>query len=170
MQHIEINASFQVSIYITEYIFEDKFYDNPRGLVSRRELFFIMKEIARARPCRCEIRRTHWLPCRCELGKYSIVPLLAIHHYWRRLISIVEIDEAGPCDVGISIDKDVELLLKMVEEVTPARKHAIKFMLKEIVHLDETSMIPPPDKIKTMGQEKKKSKEAKGSTKRIPSK
>ena len=46
-------------------------------------------------------------------------------------------------------------------------------MLREIVHPDQTSMVPPPDKVKTKGggqSKKKKSKVSQGSTKHIPSK
>ena len=77
------------------------------------------------------------------MEKYSVIPLLKIHHHWRRLTTTIEADEAGPCDVGLSIDTKIELLKKIFEEATAARKQSIKYMLKEIVHPDQTTMVPP---------------------------
>ena len=141
--------------------------------MSRKALLFIMKELAKSGQCLCEIRRTHGLPCKCELRNWSVIPLLAIHHHWRRLTSTVYPNQPvpGPSDVGISVDEDIELFKKMFEEANPARKQALKAMLREIVHPDQTSMVPPPSKVKTKeGKSKKKSKVSQGSTRRIPSK
>ena len=84
------------------------------------------------------------------MGKYFVVPLLTVHHHWTWLTSTVAPDEVES-NIWLSIATETELLKKIFEEGTTARKQSIKSMLAKIAYPDQTSMVLPLNKIKTMG-------------------
>ncbi|KAH1232057.1 hypothetical protein GmHk_09G024812 [Glycine max] len=117
--------------------------------------------------CGCVLRTTLGLPCACELQRYDggSIPLDAVHMYWRRL----NFSDQGLCEAEVSIKEEIDRIHKRFEELDVCGKFTFKSKLREFAFPDETSMCPPPTKVKTKGAPKKVMKISERSTKCDPS-
>ncbi|XP_014620245.1 uncharacterized protein [Glycine max] len=143
-------------------------------MVSRYALNEISVEFERVRhlkdslsSCGCVLRTTLGLPCACELQRYDggSIPLDAVHMYWRRL----NFSDQGLCEAEVSIKEEIDRIHKRFEELDVCGKVTFKSKLREFAFPDETSMCPPPTKVKTKGAPKKVMKRSERSTNRDPS-
>jgi len=85
--------------------------------------------------------------------------------YWRRL----SFSDQGLCEAEVSIKEEIDRICKRFDELDVCGKVTFKSKLREFVFLDETSMCPPPSKVKTKGASKKVLKRSERSTKHDPS-
>ncbi|KAH1249261.1 hypothetical protein GmHk_05G012659 [Glycine max] len=143
-------------------------------MVSRYALNEISVEFERVRylkdnvsSCGCVLRTMLGIPCACELQRYEdcSIPLDAVHMYWRRL----NFSDQGLCEAKVSIKEEMDRIYKRFEELDVCGKVTFKSKLREFAFPDETSMCPPPTKVKTKGAPKKVMKRSERSTKRDPS-
>ncbi|KAL5141075.1 putative protein FAR1-RELATED SEQUENCE 10 [Glycine soja] len=146
LQHTEIRASFETSAHVVGHVFKKTLYKRLLGMVSRTTL---------------------GLPCACELQRYDggSIPLDVVHMYWRRL----NFSDQGLCEAEVSIKEEIDRMHKRFNELDVCGKVTFKSKLREFAFPDETSMCPPPTKVKTKGAPKKVMKRSKRSTKRDPS-
>ncbi|KAH1265974.1 Protein FAR1-RELATED SEQUENCE 5 [Glycine max] len=174
LQHTEIKASFETSTHVVGHVFKKTLYKRLLGMVSRYALNEISIEFERVRHfkdnlscCGCVLRTTLGLPCACELQRYAggSIPLDVVHMYWRRL----SFSDQGLCEAEVSIKEEMDRIYKRLEELDVCGKVTFKSKLREFAFLDETSMCPPPTKVKTKGAPKKVMKRSERSTKRDPS-
>ncbi|XP_028201811.1 uncharacterized protein LOC114385990 [Glycine soja] len=174
LQHTEIRASFETSTHVIGHVFKKTLYKRLLGMVSRYALNEILVEFERVRhfkdnlsSCGCVLRTTLGLPCACELQRYDggSIPLDAVYMYWRRL----SFSDQGLCEAEVSIKEEMDRIYKRFEELDVCGKVTFKSKLREFAFPDETSMCPPPTKVKTKGAPKKVMKRSKRSTKRDPS-
>ncbi|GAU25032.1 hypothetical protein TSUD_155060 [Trifolium subterraneum] len=180
LQHNEIKASFERSIFKKEHRHNTRLYVHLRGHVSRHALSHIVDEFDRVKyvgidkcSCRCIIRTTHGLPCACELAKYSMmpcaIPLDAIHIIWRKLNFF---DDEFSKSSELSLKPEIDALIRRFDELDMSGKIALKSKVHEIAFPITTSMCPPPDKAKHKGAPKKVKRKVlkrEKSTKRNPS-
>ncbi|KAL5141571.1 hypothetical protein HKD37_09G024889 [Glycine soja] len=147
LQHTEIRASFEISTHVVGHRIRH-LKDNLSS-------------------CGCVLRTTLGLPCACELQRYDggSIPLDAVHMYWSRL----NFSDQGLCEAKVSIKEEIDRIHKRFEELDVCGKVTFKSKLREFAFLDETSMCPPPTKVKTKGAPKKVMKRSERSTKRDPS-
>ncbi|KAH1190176.1 hypothetical protein GmHk_20G057800 [Glycine max] len=174
LQHTKIRASFETSTHVVGHVFKKTLYKRLLGMVSRYALNEILVEFERVchlkdnvSSCGCVLRITLGLPCACELQRYEggSIPLDAIHMYWRRL----NFSDQGLCEAEVSIKEEIDIIHKRFEELDVCGKVTFKSKLREFAFPDETSMCPPPTKVKTKGAPKKVMKRSERSTKRDPS-
>ncbi|KAL5134448.1 putative protein FAR1-RELATED SEQUENCE 10 [Glycine soja] len=174
LQHTEIRASFETSTHVVGHVFKKTLYKRLLGMVSRYALNEISVEFERVRylkdnvsSCGCVLRTTLGLPCACELQRYEggSIPLDAVHMYWRRL----NFSDQGLCEAEVSIKEEMDRIYKRFDELDVCGKVTFKSKLREFTFPDETSMCPPPTKVKTKGAPKKVMKRSERSTKRDPS-
>ncbi|XP_028223398.1 uncharacterized protein LOC114404849 [Glycine soja] len=142
-------------------------------MVSRYALNEISVEFERIRhfkdnpsSCGCVLRTMLGLPCACELQRYDggSIPLDAVHMYWRRLSFL----DQGLCEAEVNIKEEMDRIYKRFEELDICGKVTFKSKLREFTFPDETSMCPPPTKVKTKGAPKKVMKRSERSTKHDP--
>ncbi|XP_040863168.1 uncharacterized protein [Glycine max] len=174
LQHTEIRASFETSTHVVGHVFKKTLYKRLLGMVSRYALNEILVEFERVRylkdnvsSCGCVLRTTLGLPCACKLQRYEggSIPLDAVHMYWRRL----NFSDQGLCETEVSIKEEIDRIHKRFEELDVCGKVTFKSKLREFAFSDETSMCPPPTKVKMKGAPKKVMKRSERSTKRDPS-
>ncbi|KAH1249409.1 Protein FAR1-RELATED SEQUENCE 5 [Glycine max] len=174
LQHTEIRASFETSTHVVGHVFKKTLYKRLLGMVSRYTLNEILVEFERVRhfkdnlsSCGCVLRTMLGLPCACELQRYDggSIPLDAVHMYWRRL----SFSDQKLCEVEVSIKEEMDRIYKRFKELDVCGKVTFKSKLREFAFPDETSMCPPPTKVKTKGAPKKVMKRSKRSAKRDPS-
>ncbi|KAL5158564.1 Protein FAR1-RELATED SEQUENCE 5 [Glycine soja] len=174
LQHTEIRASFETSTNVVGHVFKKTLYKRLLGMVSRYTLNEISVEFERVRHfkdnlscCGCVLRTMLGLPCACELQRYDggSIPLDAVHMYWRRL----SFSDQGLCEAEVSFKEEMDRIYKRFKELDVCRKVTFKSKLREFAFPDETSMCPPPTKVKTKGAPKKVMKISERSTKRDPS-
>ncbi|KAH1264543.1 hypothetical protein GmHk_01G000450 [Glycine max] len=174
LQHTEIRASFETSMHVVGHVFKKTLYKRLVGMVSRYALNEISVEFDRVRHfrdnsscCGCVLRTTLGLPYACELLRYDggSIPLDAVHMYWRRLSFL----DQGLCEAEVSIDEEIDRLRKRFNELDVCGKVTFKSKLRDFTFPDETSMCPPPSKVKTKGAPKKVLRRSERSTKRDPS-
>ncbi|KAL5142514.1 PKS-NRPS hybrid synthetase [Glycine soja] len=170
LKHTEIRASFETSMHVVGHVFKKTLYKRLLGMVSRYTLNEISVEFERVRylkdnvsSCGCVLRTTLGLPCACELQRYEggSIPLDAVHMYWRRL----NFSDQELCQAEVSIKEEIDRIYKRFEELDVCGK----VTFKKFAFPDETSMCPPPTKVKTKGAPKKVMKRSERSTKRDPS-
>ena len=174
LQHTEIRASFETSTHVVGHVFKKTLYKRLLGMVSRYALNEISVEFEcvhhfkdNLSSCGCVLRTTLGLPCACELQRYEggSIPLDAVHMYWRRL----NFSDQGLCEAEVSIKEEIDRIHKRFEELDVCGKVTFKSKLREFAFPDETSMCPPPTKVKMKGVPKKVMKRSERSTKRDPS-
>ncbi|KAH1260988.1 hypothetical protein GmHk_02G003964 [Glycine max] len=174
LQHTEIRASFETSTHVVGHVLKKTLYKRLLGMVSRYALNEISVEFERVRnlkdnlsSCGCVLRTTLGLPCACELQRYDggSIPLDSVHMYWRRL----NFSNQGLREAEVSIKEEIDRIHKRFEELDVCGKVTFKSKLQEFTFPDETSMCPPPTKVKTKGALKKVMKRSKRSIKRDPS-
>ncbi|KAH1127990.1 hypothetical protein GYH30_016532 [Glycine max] len=174
LQHTEIRASFETSTHVVGHVLKKTIYKRLLGMVSRYALNEISVEFERVRylkdnvsSCGCVLRTTLGLPCACKLQRYEVgsIPLDAVHMYWRRL----NFSDQGLCEAEVSIKEEMDRIYKRFDELDVCGKVTFKSKLREFAFPDETSMCPPPTKVKTKGAPKKVMKRSERSTKRDPS-
>ncbi|XP_028199451.1 uncharacterized protein LOC114383954 [Glycine soja] len=174
LQHTEIRASFETSTHVVGHVFKKTLYKRLLGMVSRYALNEISVEFECVRhlkdnlsSCGCVLRTTLGLPYACELQRYDggSIPLDAVHMHWRRL----DFSDQGLCEAEVSIKEEIDRIHKRFEELDVCGKVTFKSKLREFAFPDETSMCPPPTKVKTKGAPKKVMKRSERSTKRDPS-
>ncbi|KAH1227765.1 Protein FAR1-RELATED SEQUENCE 5 [Glycine max] len=174
LQHTKIRASFETSTHVVGHVFKKTLYKRLLGMVSRYALNEISVEFEHVRhfkdnssSCGCVLRTMLGLPCACELQRYDggSIPLDAVHMYWRRL----SFSDQGLCEAEVSIKEEMDRIYKRFEELDVCGKVTFKSKLREFAFPDETSMCPPPPKVKTKGAPKKVMKRSERSTKRDPS-
>ncbi|RZC11496.1 hypothetical protein D0Y65_011613, partial [Glycine soja] len=174
LQHTEIRASFETSTHVVGHVFKKTLYKRFLGMVSRYALNEISVDFERVRhfkdylsSCGCVLRTTLGLPCACELQRYDggNIPLDAVHMYWRRL----SFSDQGLCEAKVSIKEEMDRIYKRFEELDVCGKVTFKSKLREFTFPDETSMCPPPTKVKMKGAPKKVMKRSERSTKHDPS-
>ncbi|KAL5128022.1 Protein FAR1-RELATED SEQUENCE 5 [Glycine soja] len=174
LQHTEIRASFETSTHVVGHVFKKTLYKKLLGMVSRYALNEISVEFECVRhlkdnlsSCGCVLRTTLGLPYACELQRYDggSIPLDAVHMHWRRL----DFSDQGLCEAEVSIKEEIDRIHKRFEELDVCGKVTFKSKLREFAFPDETSMCPPPTKVKTKGAPKKVMKRSERSTKRDPS-
>ncbi|KAH1229382.1 PKS-NRPS hybrid synthetase [Glycine max] len=174
LQHTKIRASFETSTHVVGHVFKKTLYKRLLGMVSRYALNEISVEFERVShlkdnvsSCGCVLRTTLGLPCACELQRYEgdSIPLDAVHMYWRRLNFL----DQGLCEAEVSIKEEMDRIYKRFKELDVCGKVAFKSKLREFAFPDETSMCPPPTKVKTKGAPKKVMKRSERSTKCDPS-
>ncbi|XP_028185920.1 uncharacterized protein LOC114372519 [Glycine soja] len=172
--HTEIRASFETSTHVVGHVLKKTLYKRLLGMVSRYALNEISVEFERVRnlkdnlsSCGCVLRTTLGLPCACELQRYDggSIPLDAVHMYCRRL----NFSNQGLREAEVSIKEEIDRIHKRFEELDVCGKVTFKSKLQEFTFPDETSMCPPPTKVKTKGALKKVMKRSKRSIKRDPS-
>ncbi|KAL5146828.1 Protein FAR1-RELATED SEQUENCE 5 [Glycine soja] len=160
LQHTEIRASFETSTHVVGHVFKKTLYKRLLGMVSRNALNEISVEFERVHQlkdnlssCGCVLRTTLGLPCACEQQRYEggSIPLDAVHMYWRRL----NFSDQGLCDAEVRIKEEINRIHKRFEELDVCGKVTFKSKLREFAFPDETSMCPPPTKVKTKGAPKK---------------
>ncbi|KAH1242526.1 Protein FAR1-RELATED SEQUENCE 5 [Glycine max] len=158
LQHNEIRASFETSTHVVGHVFKKTLYKRLLGMVSRYALNEISVEFERVRhfkdnpsSCGCVLRTTLGLPCACEQQRYDggSIPLDAVHMGY--------------------VKKEMDRIYKRFEELDVCGKVTFKSKLREFAFPDETSMCPPPPKVKTKGAPKKVMKRRERSTKCDPS-
>ncbi|KAH1256459.1 Protein FAR1-RELATED SEQUENCE 5 [Glycine max] len=174
LQHTEIRASFETSTHVVGHVFKKTLYKRLLGMMLRYALNEISVEFERVRhlkdnlsSCGCVLRTTLGLPCACELQRYDgdSFPLDAIHMYWRRL----NFSDQGLCEAEVSIKEEIDRIHKRFEELDVCGKVTFKSKLREFAFPDETSICPPPTKVKMKGAPKKVMKRSERSTKCDPS-
>ncbi|XP_028188235.1 uncharacterized protein LOC114374760 [Glycine soja] len=174
LQHTEIGASFETSTHVVGHVFKKTLYKRLLGMVSRYALNEISVEFEcvhhfkdNLSSCGCVLRTTLGLPCACELQRYDggSIPLDVVHMYWRRL----NFSDQGLCEAEVSIKEEMDRIYKRFEELDVCGKATFKSKLREFMFPDETSMCPPPTKVKMKGVPKKVMKRSERSTKRDPS-
>ncbi|KAH1262010.1 hypothetical protein GmHk_02G004730 [Glycine max] len=174
LQHTKIRASFEISTHVVGHVFKKTLYKRLLRMVSRYALNEILVEFEHVRhlkdnlsSCGCVLRTTLGLPCACELQRYDggSIPLDVVHMYWRRL----NFSDQGLCEAEVSIKEEIDRIHKRFEELDVCGKVTFKSKLREFAFPDETSMCPPPTKVKTKGAPKKVMKRSERSTKRDPS-
>ncbi|KAH1192969.1 Protein FAR1-RELATED SEQUENCE 5 [Glycine max] len=174
LQHTEIRASFEIGTHVVGHVFKKTLYNRLLGMVSRYALNEISVELERVRhfkdnfsSCGCVLRTTLGLPCACLLQRYDggSIPLDAVHMYWKRL----SFSDQGLCEAKVSIKEEMDRIYKRFKELDVCGKVTFKSKLREFTFPDETSMFPPPPKVKMKGASKKVMKRSERSTKRDPS-
>ncbi|XP_014522491.1 uncharacterized protein LOC106778994 [Vigna radiata var. radiata] len=176
LQHNKIKASFENSLNIMSEAYKDISCKRLLGRVSRYALGLIAEELERLNVigldkarCGCILRRTYRVPYACELACYApgVIPLGEFHVMWTRLsISDIVSNESQP---KLSIQRELAMVGEKFKEVQIGGKVMIKEKLLDIVCPEMTSMIPPLDKVKTKGAQKKKLQRTERSKKRDPS-
>ncbi|KAH1256465.1 hypothetical protein GmHk_03G006618 [Glycine max] len=166
-------ASFETSTHVVGHVFKKTLYKRLLGMVSRYALNEISVEFEHIRhfkdnpsSCGCVLRTMLGLPCACELQRYDggSIPLDAVHMYWRRLSFL----DQGLCEAEVNIKEEMDRIYKRFEELDICGKVTFKSKLREFTFPDETSMCPPPTKVKTKGAPKKVMKRSERSTKHDP--
>jgi hypothetical protein len=174
LQHTEIKASFEVSTHHVGHLFNVHIYKRLRGMVSKYALADIAEELTRVNSvgidsssCGCVVRVTHGLPCACELARYvnSSIPLDTVHIFWRRL----SFADLGVRDPEMTLQIEFEEIGRQFAELDLAGKVTLKSKVRDIAFPQQTSMCPPPEKVKTKGSKKKSERSEERSTKRAPS-
>ena len=99
------------------------------------------------------MRSTHGLPCACELGRYvgSSIPLQSIHPFWRRLC----FSDEGFSELEVRIKPEMDVIYERFEDLDICGKVTLKGQLGELAYPQRTSLIAPPEKVKTKGATKK---------------
>ena len=129
-------------------------------MVSRYALHFIAIECERVNDigidssqCGCTLRSTHGLPCACELGRYvgSSIPLQSIHPFWRTLY----FSDEGFSELEVRIKPEMDAIYERFEDLDICGKVTLKGQLGELAYPQRTSLVAPPEKVKTKGATKK---------------
>ncbi|XP_068483428.1 uncharacterized protein [Phaseolus vulgaris] len=158
LQHNAIKSSFEKSLHVVSHVFNVTRYKKLFGFVSKYALQYIAEESDRVQyvgldksRCGCTIRSTHGLPCACELASFGVgsIPLQSVHLIWTRL-SFLDIS-SDDTSAELSIQQEWVVIMNRFKEVDMAGKINIKAKLREITYLDNTSLCPPREKVKTKG-------------------
>nr|XP_027187201.1 uncharacterized protein LOC113785056 [Cicer arietinum] len=109
--------------------------------------------------CGCSIRTTHGLPCACELAKLQIngnaIPLDSIHDFWKQLSIAHELeDEESLSDYDFS--EELEAMKAYMKTHDIISQRIFKAKVREVVFPHTTSILAPPEKVRTKGASKKK--------------
>ena len=172
LQHTEIKASFERSIFVVEHQFNNAMFKELRGMVSRASLNMILMEFKRATQveiekgiCGCVNRTSYGLPCAHELTELikegRTIPLDSVHSHWRKLDTMND-----NVSSELTITPEIDSILRQFADCDEAGKIALKRKLRELACPATTSMFPPLEKVKAKGRPSLK---INLSTKRAPS-
>ncbi|KAH1213105.1 hypothetical protein GmHk_14G041123 [Glycine max] len=174
LQNTEIKTSFETSTHVVGHIFKVTLYKKLLSMVSRYALNQIAAEFERVNyvgidssRCGHVMRTTHDLPCACELARYIVgtITLNIIHMFCRRL----SFSNQGLSEPEVSINEEMETIIKQFKELDVCGKVTLKSKLQEISYLDLNSVCAPSEKVKTKGAQKKSMTKHQRSTKCDPS-
>ena len=171
LQHTEIKASFEISIYIVEHQFHNVMFKELRGMVSRASLNMILMEFKRATQVEiekgisgCVNRTSYGSPCAHELAELikegRTIPLDSVHSHWRKLDTMND-----NVSSELTITPEIDSILRQFADCDEAGKIALK-RKRELAYPTTTSMFPPIEKVKAKGRPSMK---INLSTKRAPS-
>ncbi|XP_027189060.2 uncharacterized protein [Cicer arietinum] len=161
-----IQSSFQKTIKDVEHGYNSQFFQNLHHCVSRKCMKLIDKQLERVKivgtnktECGCSIRTTHGLPCACELAKLQIygnvIPLDSIHDFWKQLSIAHELeDEESLSDYDFS--EELEAMKAYMKKHDIISQRIFKAKVREVVFPHTTSILAPPEKVRTKGAGKKK--------------
>ncbi|XP_012567773.3 uncharacterized protein [Cicer arietinum] len=161
-----IQSSFQKTIKDVEHGYNSQFFQNLHHCVSRKCMKLIDKQLERVKivgtnktECGCSIRTTHGLPCACELAKLQIygnvIPLDSIYDFWKQLSIAHELeDEESLSDYDFS--EELEAMKAYMKKHDIISQRIFKAKVREVVFPHTTSILAPPEKVRTKGAGKKK--------------
>ncbi|XP_073225484.1 uncharacterized protein [Cicer arietinum] len=161
-----IQSSFQKTIKDVEHGYNSSFFQSLHHCVSRKCFKKIDKQLQRVKIvgtdktiCGCSIRTTHGLPCACELAKLQIsgnvIPLDSIHVFWRKLSLENEFeDEESLSDYDFS--EELEAMKAYMKKHDIVSQRIFRAKVREVVFPHTTSILAPPEKVRTKGASKKK--------------
>ncbi|KAI5433347.1 hypothetical protein KIW84_020580 [Lathyrus oleraceus] len=140
-----------------------------RGSVSRAALRRIAEELLRVdyvetnrKICGCTLRTSYGLPCACELARYTLggipIPIDVVHVHWRKLTMEVELEVGEDDGSEVDMTSAMDELWRRFRSLDVIGKRALKSRVCELAYPTMTPLCPPPEKLKTKGEVKKKGK------------
>ncbi|KAI8542719.1 hypothetical protein RHMOL_Rhmol08G0161000 [Rhododendron molle] len=169
LQETEVRGSFEKSLTCMQHDFRIPLFDSLRGVVSKNAMTFVLVASHQVQwlvesnsACGCALRKTNGLPCAHEIAPYKMgnipIPLDLIHDHWKRLsLLLPQVDVS----LGETVKADFEIFYNRFMNESHAGQLHLPSKLKEVFHLECTTLLEPKQKVKTRGRPSTKEKNAK---------